>query len=129
MPDDEDVGARSADRLQLALDDHAAASPVAPASSRTTAHTPGPWAWRHTPGVPDELEIVAVADRLQVASAWGGLDFNDDTDPTMHANARLIAAAPELLAALKAFVTINRRSAAVATFANAEAAIAKAEGS
>jgi hypothetical protein len=63
------------------------------------ACTPGPWTVDDVaPGVTDELEITAQG--FSVASVWGGIDVQDDTNPTMHANARLIVAAPELLDAL-----------------------------
>jgi hypothetical protein len=85
-----------------------------PQASRTAAedggtqdagqYTPGPWRVGLAPGVPDELEILSPQRFFQVASVWGGLDVNDDTNPTMHANARLIAAAPELLDALRRLV-------------------------
>lgn len=65
-----------------------------------TAHSPGPWAkriWRH-PGKADTVCIVDAQDREIVA--WPGFDGLDLTKAEIRANARLIAAAPELLAAL-----------------------------
>lgn len=78
-------------------------------------HTPGPW---------------AVAGRLIVSAKHGSIGAVDDGQPNVEANARLIAAAPDLLAALKALYgtepgnSIERGQA----IAMAECAIAKAEG-
>lgn len=59
------------------------------------AHTPGPW-WVDGPG-----EGIEVHDTFgRTASVWG--DGGEDSEAW--ANARLIAAAPELLAGLKAAV-------------------------
>lgn len=58
-------------------------------------HTPGPW----RVGPVDDT-IVTDAAGKEVAAIDG--DYNDpDTWPLMEANARLIAAAPDLLAALR----------------------------
>ncbi len=58
-------------------------------------HTPGPWTTRHT----DELNAAIHADEYGVI-ADVNLCRDDGT-----ANARLIAAAPDLLAALEALLT------------------------
>ena len=70
-----------------------------------TKHTPGPWKYR--PNKYDDWGVVRSADGLPVAQACVGRwskDFDthrtNNTDPG-EANARLIAAAPELLAALE----------------------------
>jgi hypothetical protein len=70
-------------------------------------HTPGPWrthAWGDLPNSPDVNYEILSGDDTALASI--DLAFDDDTgDPKveadeMAANARLIAAAPELLAVL-----------------------------
>jgi hypothetical protein len=71
-------------------------------------HTPGPWrthAWGDLPNSPDVNYEILSGDDTAIASI--DLAFDDDTgDPKveadeMAANARLIAAAPDLLAAAK----------------------------
>lgn len=74
---------------------------------KKTNHTPGPWVWRDNPaempfdarlvgehGEGDEVILATFADPASDAPG-------DGLDPT-EANARLIAAAPDLLAALDA---------------------------
>ena len=85
-----------------------------------SGYTPGPWA--APKGFPSEVER---QDGKTVASCW-------------HENATLIAAAPELLQALRALVAIPENTSPFGgeiqddrlerTFDNARAAIAKAEG-
>ena len=59
-------------------------------------HTPGPWVISAT----DDTVVIDATGR-EVAAIDG--DYNDpDTWPQMEANARLIAAAPELLEAARA---------------------------
>lgn len=72
-------------------------------------HTPGPWTledWPHElecMGARLGARAVAGADRISPAVVWGGIRESE-------ANARLIAAAPDLLAALKvAELAINPR--------------------
>jgi hypothetical protein len=55
-------------------------------------HTPGPWLWQHWP---DDVDPVAEASTLGTIATLQATDEGQ-------ANARLIAAAPELLAALQA---------------------------
>ena len=66
----------------------------------SATHTPGPWQVSRTD--PNGQPIVASATDLELATCWhhcvGGMERE------AHANARLIAAAPELLEALKAIV-------------------------
>ncbi len=69
-----------------------------PTASNPVAHTPGPW------------ELIALSDRLYVQSKGqsliadvGGTKIMD-LIPTPLANARLIAAAPEMLEALEKWV-------------------------
>ena len=74
----------------------------------TTKHTPGPWDIREgfrsdtwevfpTRGAPPDDGFSAWAELATVVA-----DYNDDDMSEGEANARLIAAAPELLAALQA---------------------------
>ncbi len=69
-------------------------------------HTPGPWVLEILQGydsfdcpVDSDVEITA-ADGKHIHSH--DLGYRDDTDEEIKANARLIAAAPDLLDALKA---------------------------
>lgn len=63
-------------------------------------HTPGPWFWRanHSGGARVEAPGVGVADVLSRA----GVAY--PVEETCKANARLISAVPELLAALESLV-------------------------
>ena len=81
-----------------------------------SAHTPGPWKAEYSEG--DEWEVLAGAN-LPIAyiSGWAGY--------STEVNARLIAAAPDLLAALKA-VLATMATDHVAYF-ETQRAIAKAE--
>jgi hypothetical protein len=88
-------------------------------------HTPGPWQIHGT--WPDD---VVDATGSLVVSAYG-----DYESPVTQANARLIAAAPELLAALEHMVAVANWSTTIqseeqfdAMIASAEAAIRKAKG-
>lgn len=89
-----------------------------------TKHTPGPWKVSSY-GTP-HLKVFA-NDGAHVASVnYGDVDMN-----TQAANARLIAAAPELLEALSAMVhayTSTDGNAQCAALAKAEAAFRKAQG-
>ena len=77
--------------------------------------TPGPW---HTDG----SEIFA-AD-----GTWIGETLDIDLPDDGQANAKLAAAAPDLLAALKALREADRNSDQSEVCNQADAAIAKAEG-
>lgn len=63
-------------------------------------HTPGPW--EYTENL-DALYSMISSGNSVVAGIPCLLDGEMDELPTIRANARLIAAAPDLLAALKAF--------------------------
>ena len=84
-------------------------------------HTPGPWGWTYDGSSTYSVGLEADPQYPQIASIW------DRNDKRGTANARLIAAAPDLLTALKAIVNGTEgiydedRDAA-------ERAIAKAEG-
>ena len=93
-------------------------------------HTPGPWkiteddyGHEHWFGGAGEGQICV--------NGWvnGGCKKYPSKWRKLQANARLIAAAPELLAALKALTDNGRVPPTGAAFSKARAAIAKAEGS
>ena len=88
-----------------------------------SAHTPGPWKVEYSEG--DEWEVLAGAN-LPIAyiSGWAGY--------STEVNARLIAAAPDLLAALAGIIEIGKRDLTNpkydAYFEEARAALKKAGG-
>ena len=88
-----------------------------------SAHTPGPWKVEYSEG--DEWEVLAGAN-LPIAyiSGWAG--------HSTEVNARLIAAAPDLLAALAGIIEIGKRDLTNpkydAYFEEARAALKKAGG-
>ncbi len=89
-----------------------------------TTHTPGPWKWDFDLLGPDEKPILEIG--MGYDGQWGGESPND-------ANARLIAAAPDLLAALKKLADhfeaeMRAHNGIPPLLFNARAAIAKAEG-
>lgn len=87
-------------------------------AEETAAHTPGPWrATLHANGL-----VKVESNQRVICDGFRGEE----------ANARLIAAAPDLLAALKAVLAQTGDESMEeqdAVFASAAAAIAKAEGS
>ena len=92
------------------------------------SHTPGPWAWK-IEGF-DGYKLIAkdgtkVADDGSADGEYGGW-MNDPNEP----NARLIAAAPDLLKALEKIVALEhyRHGYHPAWTDQARAAIAKARG-
>lgn len=99
-------------------------------------HTPGPWAWHES-----ENSLIGLAG-VHIIKDWGsyeGLSINDWdrlTEDECTANKLLIAAAPDMLDALKAmdaalcegFETQSGRMAGRKALIAARAAIAKAEG-
>ena len=92
-----------------------------------SAHTPGPWV------VDDDFaEPEVMAGEVFVATAHAGQPDDTWTDrPQAMANAHLIAAAPELLAALKEAVANHARESSACACLQClrfRAAIAKAEG-
>ena len=99
-----------------------------------TKHTPGPWA--ATAKICDvggrDFQVVEIREagdfrggicHLQSAEHIGGIDAAET-----RANGALIAAAPELLEALKWLRTCEERGDLEEAIAAADAAIAKAEG-
>lgn len=91
-----------------------------------SGHTPGPWRWKDA-GECDSYRGLLINKRIVAANSvspgivFGGLGAESE------ANARLIAAAPELLEACKAFVE-GDESRFMPGYHDALAAIAKAEG-
>lgn len=83
-------------------------------------HTPGPWKTHLT-----DDTLVVDGNGLVIAH-MGGLYLGDDSP--MEANARLIAAAPDLLAALEVIAADSRWTSGEPTLMQARAAIAKAKG-
>ncbi|HNR55119.1 MAG TPA: hypothetical protein PKJ19_08135 [Flavobacteriales bacterium] len=96
-----------------------------------TKHTPGPWKVHfvqnaHTYAVYDKTETMRHIAEVSTP-------FGVDGDRIGHANANLIAAAPELLEALATFIEYHDKEMPLsfdtdAMWANARAAIAKATG-
>lgn len=101
----------------------------------TAKHTPGPWHWPHDsnslcPVNPDP-EHSAVSEILYADGGYGFLGrSNSDTLAELEADRRLIAAAPDLLAALELLLLSGdvRDAAEKAALTQARAAIAKATG-
>ena len=111
-------------------------------------HTPGPWRWMAVNGNPDALMVVAGAiGECGICHVINRPAGTKDQPTTEHPhNARLIAAAPELLAALKNLLDysngyademrnlglgagqLGERADSVSVAGMARAAIAKAEG-
>ena len=91
-----------------------------------SAHTPGPW--RAVPNAPGISDTVIDSGRMVVADV-----ISRKSTDELRANARLIAAAPDLLEALRALVDLQEANEASETKAldfwdHARAAIAKATG-
>ena len=84
-------------------------------------HTPGPWHKRNV------TEIWGGPDK-HIASTKNRSMDNGLISHEIDANARLIAAAPEMLEALKAARVVVEADGARATLSIIDAAIAKAEG-
>lgn len=88
----------------------------------TTTHTPGPWSAAEQFDGDESLGIAVSARRQEIVRIYdiGGEGF---------ANARLIAAAPDLLAALRGLVTtLEGMAVHPSHYAQARAAIARAMG-
>jgi hypothetical protein len=94
-------------------------------------HTPGPWE------ATDQGDVVMGDDRATIIAWCGDAEDNPEMgEATMLANARLIAAAPDMLRALKDLtrfcdavrVQVGMGKTQLARLEQARAAIAKAEG-
>lgn len=93
-------------------------------------HTPGPWRF-YTEPQPNGCPIVGNGSGLMLAMLAHSVNYPDQRDEA-NANARLIAAAPDLLEALQAVVSQleghDLHNGDVFAINNAYAAIAKATG-
>lgn len=88
-------------------------------------HTPGPWDYAlHTVEGVQTFNAMVTRDDAPLCLVIA--DMVEGTPEEQNANARLMAAAPDLLAALKAVVAVADRR--TVEFDAARAAIAKAEG-
>ena len=102
------------------------------------AHTPGPWSVHKARDIPDSFEIhweIRSAPELNSSTGWGVVNVHRVLRAGGHAegeaNARLIAAAPELLEALEAAMLLVDMSTSYRRQGIAQqsrAAIAKAKG-
>lgn len=90
-------------------------------------HTPGPWIVRAIDG---SIGSIDAADGIQMVAQAMEIGHQDrmNGSPERIANARLIAAAPELLAALKETANILWAYHPCAESRKADALIAKVEG-
>jgi cytochrome P450 len=89
-------------------------------------HTPGPWSVSSR----DHVYYVTSDDEMDVCRVYGANEFsNAEQTANAEADAAMIAAAPDMLAALRALVN-GAFATALASSAveQARAAIAKAEG-
>lgn len=94
-------------------------------------HTPGPWVWDEEPGIDCNL-IGSNGEKVLSWYEYEGMGFSIFDEDTDAANARLIAAAPDLLEALEdcidRFVTAFPAAEQYEPIIKARAAIAKAKG-
>ena len=90
------------------------------------AHTPAPWQIEWNVAQGGEGHYITDSKDMAELSRIAAVLFHDDADGETRANARLLAAAPDLLAALIGVVKVADR--ATVEFDAARAAIAKAEG-
>ena len=67
-------------------------------------HTPGPWEYVTGPSLKGRYHSVHAADEYMVCECWDG-----DDEGQQEADARLIAATPELLEALEDVLEADRR--------------------
>lgn len=97
---------------------------------KNNAHTPGPWEVEKLayPGRLDVSFEVKSTSRFVCQTIMREVIEEDDLIAEDAANARLIAAAPELLSALKAVTKLNGTTADHSAWQMAHAAIAKAHG-
>lgn len=97
----------------------------------TTQHTPGPWTIKFFRSIEPNHALICAEDWHDFASVVVRFCGDDTDDATGLANARLIAAAPELLEALKELLDearTNMRGGKGHLIDKARSAIAKAEG-
>ena len=105
-----------------------------------TKHTPGPWEWTDHAGYElpvDSTLDVAVLQQENGNPSKAVLEYVEfGLADNLAANAKLIAAAPDLLEALQAMILMTRRGSVVyllsteqeAVLAEAEAVVARVEG-
>ena len=92
-------------------------------------HTPGPWRVAY---LDCNRQSVVMGEHIEIATCWH--HSVGSIEKEMHANARLIAAAPDLLEALRVLLSLHEVRAAVTTDAwnaameDARAAVTKAVG-
>lgn len=96
--------------------------PPAPTDARGFKPTPGPWRWESPAPEADPGYIDACLE-----SDWGGIVYHSASWPVHGPDARLIAAAPDLLAACKAALGAFEHNHAI-DWDDLVRAIAKAEG-
>jgi hypothetical protein len=92
-------------------------------------HTPGPWKHRNGNTYFDKMGTLMTADLVVAPDhTWLAAVWQNDSVRTQEANARLIAAAPDLLAALMRLVDAGAPGETLQARGQARAAIAKALG-
>ena len=97
------------------------------------AHTPGQWTWENDEDWHEQWKIIATdtdnGDVIAFVPKSGDEEYDDDVT---YANARLIAAAPELLATCEAMLQIlsyqKPTGITAAVMLQAQAAIVQAKG-
>lgn len=94
----------------------------------TTKHTPGPWVVQEVAFPFKAFEIVTAPNGEKGWPNYRGISTTPNREPFDKANARLIAAAPELLAALKAVSRLDYLNEHNAIAEQVSKVIAKAEG-
>ena len=99
------------------------------------AHTPAPWLIEWNAAQGGEGHYITDSNDMGELSRIAAVLFHDDADGETRANARLIAAAPELLAALETaymaligYLPAHRNDVTDAAIGAARAAITKAKG-
>ena len=105
----------------------------AQAKRENAKHTPGPWEAAIQPGC--HAVIASLSGGPKAVAIIGNNTPDDGNEPMRFANARLIAGAPDLLAALQRIVAVLDKQVAsphlaerASPLAQAKAAIAKATG-
>lgn len=91
-------------------------------------HTPGPWEAKIDPELEQFFIRASNGDKVAHAAIFKGRPIERRSDLEIESNARLIAAAPELLEALKAVQVAQRKGTYADAFALVDAAVKKAEG-
>jgi len=89
----------------------------------TTQHTPGPWTTDGAARTGD-LDVISPIGRITLIDC----EFSDESEDVLTANARLIAAAPDLLAALEGLLNALPSATTHPAIKAARAAITKATG-